>query len=252
MFSQTGGHMAVSGLPAWHILFAREPEEDVEVDETEEDPASFEGDEQPEPEGGGRRKLMMLALLAVLAGGGLYLASDPDMIMTLMGGSPDPAPVITPPAKRPAPPQPPAASPEAAARPPLPEGGPAGAVPAAPPKPAAPPAPGMPPAGNVASSGPAASPAPMPKPPAPPASGASPLFAEGQAILVMTDPAKPAGPVVLMADAEGKRPGPAVAPNTMATVVDGERHSNAWIYAVRTAQGATGWIAEKQLKAATP
>ncbi len=91
---------------------------------------------------------------------------------------------------------------------------------------------------------------PVPPKPAPVASpGLSPLFSEGQHVVVLADPAKPNGPVALMADAGSSRPGPTVAANATATVVDGELRNNSWLYAVRTAQGATGWISEKQLQA---
>lgn len=67
---------------------------------------------------------------------------------------------------------------------------------------------------------------------------------------MLPDPAKPAGPVALLADPDGNRPGPAVAPNTAATVLDGEKRASGWLYSVRTAQGVTGWVPERQLKPA--
>lgn len=88
-----------------------------------------------------------------------------------------------------------------------------------------------------------------PKPAPTAATGFSPLFSEGQQVLILADPAKPTGPVSLMADAGSNRPGPTVAPNATATVQDGELRNNGWIYSIRTAQGATGWVSEKQLRA---
>jgi hypothetical protein len=41
-----------------------------------------------------------------------------------------------------------------------------------------------------------------------------------------------------------------VSPSAVLTVVDGEFRGGLWVFAVRTPQGTTGWIAEKQLKAA--
>ncbi|MDE3118589.1 MAG: SH3 domain-containing protein, partial [Nitrospirota bacterium] len=88
-----------------------------------------------------------------------------------------------------------------------------------------------------------------PKPAPTAATGFSPLFSEGQQVLILADPDKPTGPVSLMADASSNRPGPTVAPNATATVQDGELRNNGWIYSIRTAQGATGWVSEKQLRA---
>lgn len=88
---------------------------------------------------------------------------------------------------------------------------------------------------------------PAPKPMA--SATASPLFSEGQPVLIVADQAKPNGPVALMADAGNSKPGPTVALNTPASVVDGELRNNGWVYAIRTAQGITGWVPEGQLKA---
>jgi hypothetical protein len=91
-----------------------------------------------------------------------------------------------------------------------------------------------------------------PPPPAKPQASASPLFREGQQVVVLADPAKPTGGVLLSADPEGSRGGPTVAPNTEVTVLDGELRNNAWFYTIRTPQGATGWISENRLKGAKP
>jgi hypothetical protein len=64
------------------------------------------------------------------------------------------------------------------------------------------------------------------------------------------NPAQPGGSVTLTSDSSGTKPGPVVTANAGLIVVDGELKSNTWIYSVRTQQGATGWISEKQLKAA--
>jgi hypothetical protein len=60
----------------------------------------------------------------------------------------------------------------------------------------------------------------------------------------------PAAAVSLSSDAGRTRPGPLVSPTAVLTVTDGEFRGNSWVYAVRTPQRTTGWIAEKQLKAA--
>lgn len=276
MFTASGSPAAVSSLPAWHILFARETEPDLELDEpvaddTDETDAGDDGGGDPHGSGDDQRqKMIKLALLAVVAAAGLYVAMDPSV---LMGPSEEPPPVPAPAAPKAAP----AAQPKPAAPPP------AGASPtpmapqpvAQAPSPApatVPPPTAQPPAARAMPTAPAVPTQPQPKnpmstvatapastmpgamPAAPPkpaavSTGLSPLFSEGQLVVVLPDPTKPAGPIALMADAGSSRPGPTVGPNASATVLDGELRNNGWLYAIRTAQGATGWISEKHLQA---
>ena len=57
-------------------------------------------------------------------------------------------------------------------------------------------------------------------------------------------------PIRLTADSAGTKPGPATAkPGSALKVLNADLHNNAWVYSVRTQQGATGWIAEKNLRA---
>lgn len=263
MIRQSGFPAAVSSLPAWSILFAREPEEDMDLDELDDENKAETDDtgsqpDEPEPDKSSRPRPLMLALLAVVAVGGGYLAMNPDVVMDLMGQGTEvepQAPVpAAPTAAHPVPP-----SPKAMVAPavPAPPASPAPAI--APPGPVSPQAKPAPPAAPAAPSTPPvqtakAGPVPVapatPAPPAPAASVSQPLFGEGQLVTVVPDSMLPAAAVSLSSDAGRTRPGPLVSPTAVLTVVDGEFRGNSWVYAVRTPQGTTGWIAEKQLKAA--
>jgi hypothetical protein len=57
-------------------------------------------------------------------------------------------------------------------------------------------------------------------------------------------------PIRLTADSAGTKQGPATAkPGSALKVLDADLHNNAWVYSVRTPQGSTGWIQEKNLRA---
>jgi len=54
----------------------------------------------------------------------------------------------------------------------------------------------------------------------------------------------------LTTDSAGKKPGTATAaPGSTLTVLDADLQNYAWVYSVRTEQGVTGWVAEKNLVA---
>lgn len=271
MFRASGSPATVGSLPAWHILFAREPEPDPELDEPivdDMDETDSGEDNGNAPQGSGddqRQKVLKLVLLAVVAGAGLYVAMDPSIVLGPTE-EPPPIPTLAPPqtAQAPTAPPKPAAPPPAVTQPaaqtpsPAPATDPQAMVPptAQQTMPTAPTAP-MPtqpksPMPAVASAPAATMPSavsPAPPKPAAASTSLSPLFSEGQLVVVLPDPTKPTGSVALMADAGSRRPGPTVGPNAPATVLDGELRSNGWIYAIRTAQGATGWISETQLQA---
>lgn len=264
MFTASGSPAAVSSLPAWNILFAREPEPDLEVDETVDDldetaPADDEGGDSQGPEDDKKPKMIKLVLLAAVAGAGLYVAIDPSI---LMGPAENPPPASAPPvpqaAQVPATLPNPDASPMAVAPPTAMAPPPAAQAPSSVQSPQA--MPSIPAPDQPKSTMPAMASAPSPAmpsamPPAPPkpapaaSTGFSPLFSEGQPVVILADSTKPTGPVSLMADPGSSRPGPTVAANTSATVQDGELRNNSWVYSIRTPQGATGWISEKQLQA---
>jgi len=71
----------------------------------------------------------------------------------------------------------------------------------------------------------------------------TPKFGEGEKVTVIT-------PTSLAADPGGKKPGSVtLLPGTTLTVLDADLQNAVWVYAVRTDQGVTGWIAEKNLVA---
>jgi hypothetical protein len=202
-------------LPTWTVLFAREPEPELDLDEDVEDlgedtTPSYPGRKPPKRRG---RPFLWLFLLIVL-GGAVYLVMKPEIVMDLLGlwvGDIPPAPTVArPPAGIPSPPPP--------------------AQPGTPTPPSAPPQP----------TGPAA-PLTTSVPP--------PLFSQGQRVALLPDPAVPGGAMSLTADPAGLRPGPAVSPAAVLTVVDGELQNNLWMYSVRTEEGTTGWIPERRLRA---
>ena len=225
MFGQSGHAAAASEVPGWGILFAKEPDLDLENLESEAPHKPLPKTPTPRKPRG-KRGLLLVLLLIVIAGGA-YLSSDPALLMELIGqvtGSLPPAP------SAPIPPRPPAAP---VVKPPAPLVAPPTTMVAPPtPSPAV------------------AAPPPAPPPVPPPASGPpAPLFTEGQRVLVFADPALPPGPVPLTIEAGGTRSSFTIRPGATVTVVDGELRSNGWVYAVRTEDGAQGWIEEKRLKA---
>jgi hypothetical protein len=76
----------------------------------------------------------------------------------------------------------------------------------------------------------------------------APLFGEGQQVAVLPDPAAPGEKVTLMQDPAGTKPGPAIPPGTILTILDGDLQNSGWVYSVRSGYGTKGWIAERQLR----
>lgn len=76
----------------------------------------------------------------------------------------------------------------------------------------------------------------------------TPMFAEGQKVTVMLNPAIPGDTVTLMQDAAGTKPGPAIRPGTTLTILDGDLQNGGWVYSVRSDEGAKGWVPEKRLR----
>lgn len=242
----------------WNLFFARHPEPDLEFTEEElEETTSYRSSPPPakSPNPSGGKRPLIWVLLLVLIGGGAYVAMEPEMFMEYLGPllGESPAPQAPPPvATKPVVPKPTPPAPIAQA--------PAPVVPA----PAAPPAevpsamtstpptipttPSMPPA--PVPSAELAPPAPAPQIPAAGSVAASPtpLFSEGQRVIVLPNQAAPGNAVPLMHDAAGTKPNLAVPPGTVLTVLDGDLQSSGWVYSVRSSFGDKGWIAEKQLK----
>ncbi len=207
MLASSGIAGAVTGVPNWNIHLAREPEPDLEFEDTLEEetgPGRGTADRKP-PKRSGRRPLLW-GLILVLLAGAAYVAMDPEIVMDLLGsllGEPAPAPTATVPVRTPVAPPP------------------------------------VPPAPSAAEPG---------SPSSVLASPPTPLFAEGQKVTVVADPGLTDATVTLSLDAAGIRPGPAVRPGSTLTVLDGEWRNSAWVYLVKTEEGAKGWIPESRLR----
>ncbi|HJR78400.1 MAG TPA: hypothetical protein VJ805_15575 [Nitrospiraceae bacterium] len=208
-----------SFLPTENLLFARQPEPDLEF--TEEDltdaaPQAAPPAKSPKPSN--KRPILWLLLLAVL-GGLAYVAMEPDMVMRFLepylgDNEPTAARSVPPPQAKQSP------GPSA----------PSNAGQDTRPTPTT----SLPPTSTGAG--------------APPSATAGPLFAEGQKVAVVPDTAKPTSPVLLFADAARTKPGTSVAAGSFLTVLDGELQSSGWVYSVSTEDGRQGWIAENRLK----
>jgi len=243
MFAIAGGPSFAGSPLTWSLLFARQPEPDLEFTEEELEQTTNVRSSSPikSPKKPGGRPLLWILLLA-LVGGGAYVAMEPEMIMDLLGPmlGESPMPQQQPPmAARPAPftpaPSAPGDQPEPATTAPDVSSDPA---PTPLPTPAPTPTPSMP-TDSV----------PAPAAVAPPIiASPSPMFGEGQRVALLPNPAAPGTTVPLMQDAAGTKPGPAIPPGTALTILDGDLQSSGWVYSVRSDYGTTGWIAEKQLQ----
>ncbi len=235
-----------------------------------------------------KERILFLVLILIIVGGGGYLAVNPEALMGLLGDAPGetpppqtpktPKPAAQANAQAPAPAQPaaPGAIPAPAPAPAAPAPAAVPATPAAPaapapvataPKPAAPatvPVPAsvasvpMPvPVPATTASTPASIPAPPPVPAAPAAVASAPKPAAASAVPTIPTPKFGEGekvsvsaPTPLTPDSAGKKPATATAaPGSTLVVLDADLQNFAWVYSIRTEQGATGWVAEKNLVA---
>lgn len=277
--------LSVNALPGLNIFFAKEPAPAGDPAQTDMDKTVIlgaPGKKGPIPPNMKERILFLVLVLIIISGGG-YLAVHPEVLMGLLGDAPGeapppqtprvakpvvPAPTQTPvsapapalvqpaapgaaPVPAPATSQPTAMAPAAVPAAPAPAPAPVPVAPAAPlsvpvaaaPKPTTP-------APAVVASVPV--PAPVPAipivAPKPAASSAIPViptpkFGKGEKVSV-------SAPSPLTADAAGMKPGTATAaPGSTLVVLDADLQNYAWVYSVRTEQGATGWVAEKNLVA---
>lgn len=226
--------LTIPGTPfQWSLLFARQPEPDLEFTEEELEQTTTTRPMSPMKPGkksGGGRPIMWVLLL-ILVGGIAYVAMEPEMLTELLNPIlGENAPVAGPSPRVMTPkPQPPATAAPVPA--PTPEPAPTVAAPA-------PPAPAMTPPGA----------APAPTPTAQPAVTAIPMFAEGQKVTVTSDPTAPGEGIPLSTDSSGAKPGAIVKPGVTLTVLDGELQGNSWVYSVRTDEGMKGWVPEKRLR----
>ena len=223
----------------WSLLFARQPEPDLEFTEEELDQTTATrpvSSMRPGKKSGGGRPLLWIFLLLLLAGIG-YLAMEPEQLADWLApftgdNQPEPPMVATRP--KAAPPAPPPPAPAAPATPPtLPDTAPS-SIP------------------STESTGGPMAPAPPPlsatAPAAPAPTVASPMFAEGQKVTAVGNPTAPAETVPLSLDPAGMKPGPVVRPGVTLSVLDGDLQPSGWVYSVRTDDGVKGWISEKRLR----
>jgi len=226
----------------WSLLFARQPEPDLEFTEEELDQTTATRPSSPmkPKKSRGGRPLLWIFLLLLLAGIG-YLAMEPEQLTEWLApflgeNAPQPPPVAMrqkPVAPAPTAPTTPSPSPEAA--PPPGSATPSATAPASPTPSTPSPTPS------------AAMPAPTQPAPAT-AVVSSPMFGEGQKVTAIGNPTIPAEMIPLSLDAEGTKPGPVVRPGVTLSVLDGDLQPTGWVYSVRTDDGVKGWISEKRLR----
>lgn len=219
----------------WTLLFARQPEPDLEFTEEELEQTTSTratGPLNPRKKSGGGRPILWMLLL-VLFGGIAYVATmEPEMLAEWLSpylGESTPPVAMKPKLLAPAPA-------------PLATPGPSDTAPAS-----------VPPVDSTPTAVAPAAPAVMPpqaaaKPGAPSATPAAPMFAEGQKVTVTADPSAPGESIALYADSTGNTPGPLVRTGITLTVLDGDLQPGGWMYAVRTDEGAKGWVSEKRLR----
>ena len=247
MFAVAGGPSLAGSPLTWSLLFARQPEPDLEFTEEELEQTTNVRSSAPmkSPKKSGGRPLLWIVLL-LLVGGGAYVAMEPEMIADLLGPllGESPMPTPQPPVARPVPNVPAAGAPTGQSAQPAPPSAPQASVPT--PVPA--PAPTAPTASVPSPSAPTTSPATPPVVAPPMASTASPLFAEGQKVTVMLGTPNGGDMVTLMQDPAETKPGPTVRPGTTLTILDGDLQSSGWVYQVRSDDGLKGWIGENRLR----
>ena len=225
------------------LLFARQPEPDLEFTEEELDQRVATKARiplNPRKKPGGRRLIIWILLLA-LVGGIAYVATmEPELLTEwlapYLGESTPPPMAMKPKPLAPAPVAPPTPAPPAAPSPSH--------------KASAPLAPVTSPATAVAPANPAVAPPPQTaaRPAAPVVPPLDPMFSEGQKVTVTADEMVPGGSIPLFADSSSNKPGPIVRPGVSLTVMDGDLQPGGWMYLVRTDEGAKGWLSEKRLR----
>jgi hypothetical protein len=228
----------------WTLLFARQPEPDLEFTEEELDQTittKARGPINPRKKSGGGSPILWVLLLALVGGIAYVVTMEPEMLeewlSPYLGESNPPTPIATrPKPMAPAPVVPPAPAPQTA---PSPSN-----------EASAPLAPATAPSTAVAP----AAPAIVPPPPiaartaAPVMPPLDPMFSEGQKVTVTLDERAPGGSILLFADPLSSKPGLNVRPGVSLTVMDGDLQSSGWMYLVRTDEGAKGWVSEKRLR----
>lgn len=223
----------------WTLLFARQPEPDLEFTEEELDQTNTmptRGPVNPHKKSGGGSPVLWVLILA-LVGGIAYGSMEPEILTEWLSpylGESTPPPIAM--KSKPSPPAPVAPSPIPAPQ--------AAATPSngasAPVAPAAPPA--------VATTPEVAPPSQTAVPAASIALSSDPMFSEGQKVTVIADNTTPGGNIALFTDSSNNTPGPIVRPGIALTIIDGDLQPGGWVYLVRTDEGATGWVSERRLR----
>lgn len=251
------GNLTFVGNPLdFSLVFARQPEPDLEFTEEELDQTTTTRPLSPmkPPKKRGGRPLLWIFLL-ILIGGAAYVAMEPEQVMDWLApfmGDSTPKKAMSPPvAVQPSVPPEPAAVP-APSQPAMPPPSETAAVPpnqgGMPMTQASPSQPGMP-STSPAPASPSIPPmAAAPQPVAPAKIASSPLFAEGQKVTVMGNPTAPGEMVPLTLDPAGSKPGPMIRPGATLSVLDGDFQPSGWVYSVRTDDGLKGWVSEKRLR----
>jgi len=239
------GNLTSVGNPFnWTLLFARQPEPDLEFTEEELDQTTSmraPSPLSPRKRSSGGRPILWILLLA-LVGGIAYISTiEPEMLTEWLApymGESTPPPITTKakplapaPVSQPAPTSQATPSPsDDASASVSPSTSPTAAV-VTPVAPAVGPPPRTP-AGTASS---------VTSPP-------DPMFSEGQKVTVTADDMAPGGSIPLFADSASSKPGPVVRPGVSLTVMDGDLQSGGWMYLVRTEEGIKGWVTEKRLR----
>jgi hypothetical protein len=223
----------------WTLLFARQPEPDLEFTDEELDQTIAPRTRGPvsprkKPSKGSP---VLWVLILVLVGGIGYISMEPDMVTEWLSpylGENAPPPV--------------AMKPKPLASTPAPQAVPSPSTVA--PTPLAPTTSPAAPATAVTTAAPVNAPLPQTaaNPAAPVAPPLDPMFSEGQKVTVTGDQVAPGGTIPLFADSSSSKPGPIVRPGISLTVVDGDLQPAGWMYLVRTDEGTNGWVAEKRLR----
>jgi len=221
----------------WTLLFARQPEPDLEFTEEELDQTiatKARGSLNPRKKPSGGSPILWVLLLALVGGIG-YVSMEPELLTEWLGpylGESTPPPPVT-------------MRPKPAAPAPVPQAAPSSNTQAQ-----APLAPTTSPSTAVAPAAPAVAPPPQTaaRPGAPDVSPLNPMFGEGQKVTVTADEIGPGGSSPLFADASSSTPGPIVRPGASLTVMDGDLQPGGWMYLVRTDDGLKGWVSERRLR----
>ena len=245
MVALAGNMTSVWSSFNWTLLFARQPEPDLEFTEEELDQTSTmnaRNPMSPQKKSGGGSPILWVLVLALI-GGIAYLSMEPEMVTEWLSpylGESTPPPV----AMKPKPPAPaPVVPPAPVLAPPQVAGAPSSDA-------SAPLAPATPPAAAVPPVAPAVVPPPQTaaKAVAPVATSSDPMFSEGQKVTITGDNTAPDGNISLFAESSSNKPGPIVRPGVLLTVMDGDLQPGGWVYLVRTDEGSIGWISEKRLR----